>query len=82
MQVGGVLGDDLREEIGFLPTVYCDGGMPGSRLGVLSAVVGAANAVGSIGTAALVRRGLPTRLLIVPAFVVMAATSVPAFAVG
>ncbi|MFD4874166.1 CynX/NimT family MFS transporter [Streptomyces sp. NPDC058420] len=67
--------------VGFLPTIYRDGGMTGSRPGVLSAVVGAANAVGSISTAALMRRGLPTRVLIVPAFVVMAVTSVPAFAV-
>ncbi|MFJ2158845.1 CynX/NimT family MFS transporter [Streptomyces sp. NPDC087856] len=67
--------------VGFLPTIYRDGGMTGSWPGVLSAVVGAANAVGSIGTAALIRRGLPTRVLIVPAFVVMAVTSVLAFAV-
>ena len=67
--------------VGFLPTIYRDGGMTGSWPGVLSAVVGAANAVGSIGTAALMRRGLPTRVLIVPAFVVMAVTSVLAFAV-
>ncbi len=67
--------------VGFLPTIYRDGGMTGSWPGVLSAVVGAANAVGSISTAALMRRGLPTRVLIVPAFVVMAVTSVLAFAV-
>ncbi|MER6205642.1 MFS transporter [Streptomyces sp. NPDC001642] len=67
--------------VGFLPTIYRDGGMTGGWPGVLSAVVGAANAVGSIGTAALMRRGLPTRVLIVPAFVVMAVTSVLTFAV-
>jgi MFS family permease len=67
--------------VGFLPTIYRDGGMAGSWPGVLSAVVGAANAVGSITTAALMRRGLPTRVLIVPAFVLMAVTSVLAFAV-
>jgi predicted MFS family arabinose efflux permease len=55
--------------------------MTGSWPGVLSAVVGAANAVGSIATAALMRRGLPTGVLIVPAFVLMAVTSVLAFAV-
>ncbi|MFD4553997.1 CynX/NimT family MFS transporter [Streptomyces sp. NPDC058469] len=68
--------------VGFLPTVYRDGGMTGSWPGVLSAVVGAANAVGSIATAALMRRGLPTRALIAPAFALMAVTSVPAFAVN
>ncbi len=67
--------------VGFLPTIYRDGGMTGSWPGVLSAVVGAANAVGSISTAALMKRGLPTRALVVPAFTVMAATSVLAFAV-
>ncbi|WP_406118383.1 CynX/NimT family MFS transporter [Streptomyces sp. NBC_00989] len=67
--------------VGFLPTIYRDGGMTGSWPGVLSAVVGAANAVGSVATAALMRRGLPTRVLIVPAFVLMAVTSVLAFAV-
>ncbi|MEV6544013.1 MFS transporter [Streptomyces sp. NPDC051665] len=67
--------------VGFLPTIYRDGGMTGSWPGVLSAVVGAANAVGSIATAALMKRGLPTRALIVPAFALMAVTSVLAFAV-
>ncbi|MET7571687.1 MFS transporter [Streptomyces sp. NPDC005492] len=67
--------------VGFLPTIYRDGGMTGSWPGVLSAVVGAANAVGSIATAALVRRGLPARALLVPAFVLMATASVFAFAV-
>ncbi|MFI6542879.1 CynX/NimT family MFS transporter [Streptomyces prunicolor] len=67
--------------VGFLPTIYRDGGMIGSWPGVLSALVGAANAVGSIATAALMQRGLPTRVLLVPAFVLMAVTSVLAFAV-
>jgi len=67
--------------VGFLPTIYRDGGMTGSWPGVLSAVVGAANAIGSISTAALMKRGLPTRALIVPAFTLMATTSVLAFAV-
>ncbi|MEV2197946.1 MFS transporter [Streptomyces phaeochromogenes] len=67
--------------VGFLPTIYRDGGMAGSWPGVLSAVVGAANAIGSITTAALMKRGLPARALLVPAFVLMATTSLPAFAV-
>ncbi|WP_328692551.1 MFS transporter [Streptomyces phaeochromogenes] len=67
--------------VGFLPTIYRDGGMAGVWPGVLSAVVGAANAVGSITTAALMKRGLPARALLVPAFVLMATTSLPAFAV-
>ncbi|MEU9876444.1 MFS transporter [Streptomyces phaeochromogenes] len=67
--------------VGFLPTIYRDGGMAGSWPGVLSAVVGAANAIGSITTAALMKRGLPARALLVPAFALMATTSLPAFAV-
>jgi len=67
--------------VGFLPTVYRDGGMTGSWPGVLSAAVGAANAVGSIGTAALLKRGLAVRAVVVPAFALMASTSLPAFAV-
>ncbi|MFD3379801.1 MULTISPECIES: CynX/NimT family MFS transporter [unclassified Streptomyces] len=67
--------------VGFLPTIYRDGGMAGSWPGVLSAVVGAANAVGSITTAALMKRGLPARALLVPAFTLMATTSLLAFAV-
>ncbi|MFI6407545.1 CynX/NimT family MFS transporter [Streptomyces sp. NPDC050548] len=67
--------------VGFLPTVYRDGGMTGSWPGVLSAVVGAVNAVGSIGTAALLKRGLAVRAVVVPAFALMASTSLPAFAV-
>ncbi|MBK3565943.1 CynX/NimT family MFS transporter [Streptomyces sp. MBT62] len=67
--------------VGFLPTVYRDGGMTGSWPGVLSAVVGAVNAVGSIGTAALLKRGLAVRAVVVPAFALMASTSLLAFAV-
>ncbi|WP_406488166.1 hypothetical protein [Streptomyces phaeochromogenes] len=67
--------------VGFLPTIYRDGGMAGVWPGVLSAVVGAANAIGSITTAALMKRGLPARALLVPAFALMATTSLPAFAV-
>ncbi|MFD3312511.1 CynX/NimT family MFS transporter [Streptomyces sp. NPDC058694] len=67
--------------VGFLPTIYRDGGMAGSWPGVLSAVVGAANAIGSITTAALMKRGLPARALLVPAFTLMATTSLLTFAV-
>ncbi|XUL93641.1 CynX/NimT family MFS transporter [Streptomyces galilaeus] len=67
--------------VGFLPTVYRDGGMTGSWPGVLSAVVGGVNAVGSIGTATLLKRGLEVRAVVVPAFALMASTSLLAFAV-
>jgi MFS family permease len=66
--------------VGFLPTIYRDSGMTGVWPGVLSAVVGAANAIGSITTAALLKRGLPARALLIPAFALMATTSSLAFA--
>ena len=66
--------------VGFLPTIYRDSGMTGVWPGVLTAVVGAANAVGSIATAALLKRGLPAPVLLVPAFALMATASVLAFA--
>ncbi|WP_405922599.1 CynX/NimT family MFS transporter [Streptomyces sp. NBC_00035] len=65
--------------VGFLPTIYRDGGMAGIWPGVLSALVGAANAIGSITTAAFMKRGLAARALLIPAFTLMAITSVLAF---
>lgn len=65
--------------VGFLPTIYRDSGMTGIWPGVLSALVGAANAIGSITTAALMKRGLPARALLIPAFTLMATTSLLAF---
>ncbi|WP_037808328.1 CynX/NimT family MFS transporter [Streptomyces sp. NRRL F-2580] len=66
--------------VGFLPTIYRDSGMTGVWPGVLSAVVGAVNAIGSVTTAALLKRGLPARALLIPAFALMAITSLLAFA--
>ncbi|MFF1682279.1 CynX/NimT family MFS transporter [Streptomyces sp. NPDC058256] len=65
--------------VGFLPTIYRDSGMAGIWPGVLSALVGAANAIGSITTAAFMKRGLPARALLIPAFILMATTSLLAF---
>jgi predicted MFS family arabinose efflux permease len=67
--------------VGFLPTIYHDNGMTGSWPGILSAVVGGMNAVGSITAAALLQRGLPARALLIPAFALMATTSTLAFAI-
>jgi predicted MFS family arabinose efflux permease len=66
--------------VGFLPTIYRDSGMTGIWPGVLSAVVGGVNALGSIATATLLHRGLPARALLIPAFTLMAATSLLTFA--
>ncbi|GGM25793.1 MFS transporter [Dactylosporangium sucinum] len=66
--------------VGFLPTIYQDSGMTGVIPGVLTAAVGGVNAIGSVVTAKVLQRGVPARALLIPAFVVMAATSVLAFA--
>ena len=66
--------------VGFLPTIYRDSGMTGSWPGVLSAVVGGVNALGSIATATLLQRGLPVRALLIPAFALMAVASLLTFA--
>jgi len=66
--------------VGFLPTIYRDNGMTGIWPGVLSAVVGGVNALGSITTATLLHRGLPVRALLIPAFALMATTSLLTFA--
>ncbi|WP_238011670.1 MFS transporter [Dactylosporangium sp. AC04546] len=66
--------------VGFLPTVYQDGGITGVVPGVLTAVVGGVNAIGSVVTAKMLQRGVAARALLIPAFVVMAVTSVLAFA--
>ena len=67
--------------VGFLPTIYRDNGMTGSWPGILSAVVGGVNALGSITTAKLLQRGLSVRALLIPAFTLMATTSLLTFAV-
>jgi MFS family permease len=67
--------------VGFLPTIYQDGGLTGIWPGVLSAVVGGVSAVGAIGTAPLLQRGVPGRALLIGGFAAMAVTSVLTFAV-
>ncbi|NKX50388.1 MFS transporter [Arthrobacter deserti] len=66
--------------VGFLPTIYEHNGLAGIWPGVLSAVVGGLNAVGAIGTAPLLQRGVPPRRLLIPTFVLMGTTSLLTFA--
>jgi MFS family permease len=68
--------------VGFLPTIYAGSGLTGIWPGVLSAVVGGVSAVGSIGTAPLLQRGIPARALLIGGFAAMAATSLLTFAIN
>jgi hypothetical protein len=67
--------------VGFLPTIYSGGGLTGIWPGVLSAVVGGVSAAGWIGTAPLLRRGVPVGALLIGGFAAMAATSLLTFAI-
>jgi predicted MFS family arabinose efflux permease len=67
--------------VGFLPTIYSGSGLTGIWPGILSAVVGGVSAVGSIGTAPLLQRGVPARALLIGGFAAMAATSLLTFAI-
>jgi MFS family permease len=68
--------------VGFLPTICAQNGLGGIWPGVLTALVGAVGAAGSIGTAPLLQRGVPVRVLLISSFAAMAATAVLAFAVN
>jgi predicted MFS family arabinose efflux permease len=68
--------------VGFLPTICQQNGLRGIWPGVLTAVVGAVGAAGSIGTAPLLERGVPVRVLLISSFAAMAVTAVLAFAVN
>lgn len=67
--------------VGFLPTICQHNGLRGVWPGFLTAVVGGLSAAGSIGTASVLDRGVPVRVLLIPAFAAMAVTSLLAFAV-
>ncbi len=67
--------------VGFLPTIYHQNGVTGIWAGILSAVVGGLNAVGAIGTAPLLQRGVPPRMLLIPTFILMGTTTVLTFGV-
>lgn len=66
--------------LGFLPTIYEQGGLEGIGPGVLTAVVGGMNAVGALATGGLMQRGVPARMLINLGFGLMALAGVLTFA--
>jgi len=66
--------------IGFLPSIYVQGGMAGGAAGVLTAAVAAVNMVGNIASGRLLQRGVaPARLLAI-GFATMGAAAAAAFA--
>ena len=65
--------------IGFLPSVYAQAGVAGPWVGVMTALVCAANIVGNVGAGHLLHRGLTTRQLLHAGFVSMAVAAFLAF---
>jgi len=68
--------------IGFLPTIYLRAGIPVVAIGVLTAVVAAANMIGNIAAGRLMHHGARPASLIAIAFVTMGICSFAAFAGG
>jgi predicted MFS family arabinose efflux permease len=68
--------------IGFLPSIYVQSGVAGAAVGVLTAVVAAANMVGNIGSGRLLQRGVAPSLLLRIGFVTMALAATATFAGG
>lgn len=66
--------------MGFLPAIYAAAGFRGIWPGLLSAAVGGVNAIGALSAGPLMERGLTGRMLLIPAFATMAASSVVTFA--
>lgn len=66
--------------MGFLPAIYAAAGFQGIWPGLLSAAVGGLNAIGALSAGPLMDRGLTGRMLIIPAFATMAASSLVTFA--
>ena len=66
--------------IGFLPTIYVQGGIAGVAAGVLTATVAAVNMAGNVGSGRLLQRGVaPTRLLTI-GFATMGLAATASFA--
>ena len=70
--------------IGFLPTIYSQGGVTGLLSGVLiamlTALAAAANIAGNLASGRLLQRGLPPQSLLVLGFATMAGAAALAFA--
>ncbi len=66
--------------IGFLPTIYLRAGVPVAAIGVLTAIVAAANMIGNIAAGRLLHHGVRPASLIAVGFATMGVCSVAAFA--
>lgn len=67
--------------LGFLPSIYRSAGLDGPWPGILSAVVGGANALGAVSAGPLIQRGLSERLIVFWTFLAMSGASAATFAV-
>jgi MFS family permease len=66
--------------IGFLPTIYADGGVASGTSAVLTALVAGVNMVGNIASGRLLSRGVRPQVLLYSGFAVMAGGTLFAFA--
>lgn len=66
--------------IGFLPTIYAQGGVAGGISAVLTALVAGANMVGNIASGRLLSRGVKPQMLLYTGFCFMAGGTFLAFA--
>lgn len=66
--------------IGFLPTIYADGGVASGSSAVLTALVAGVNMVGNIASGRLLSRGVRPQVLLYTGFTVMAGGTLLAFA--
>lgn len=66
--------------IGFLPTIYADGGVASGTSAVLTALVAGVNMVGNIASGRLLSRGVQPQVLLYTGFAVMAGGTLFAFA--
>lgn len=65
--------------IGFLPTIYAQGGTALAAAGLLTAVAAAANMAGNIGAGRLLHAGVPPERLLYAGYAAMAACALLAF---
>ncbi|HEV7168671.1 MAG TPA: MFS transporter [Micrococcaceae bacterium] len=67
--------------LGFLPSIYRVAGLDGPWPGLLTAVVGGANAIGAVSAGPLIQRGLSERKIVLWTFLAMSAASLATFGV-
>ncbi|HEY0825665.1 MAG TPA: MFS transporter [Ramlibacter sp.] len=66
--------------VGFLPTIYAQGGLPTAHAAVATAIAAAVNMVGNIASGRLLQRGVRAPVLLQSGYFAMAAGAVIAFA--